>query len=281
MKKKMIVNLVLMIVIVLLVIKIMYPLFEQNTIDKTFYQFKSEKVAGNTRIIQLTDLHLKEFGEKNSNLVEEVRRLSPDIIAITGDMNLEKNNDYSIVLTLCEQLLEIAPVYYCPGNHETTAWFVYNSDIMERIKETGVQTVIDQIITVELPNGTFDIGGLIEDPEHYEQYGMDFMESFLQKENFKLLLVHYPEYFLESYKYCFQNYDIDLALAGHAHGGQIRIPGIGGLFTVKQGVFPKLTEGYHRFEESALIISRGLGNSNLFPRINNRPEIVIIDINWY
>mgnify|MGYP005944089125 FL=1 len=125
------------------------------------------------------------------------------------------------------------------------------------------------------------IGGVAEAPASYERYASAYFESFEQLDAFKLLLVHYPEYFLEDG--FFSDVPVDLALCGHTHGGMIRIPGIGGLYTPDQGVLPTLTEGLHQIGDTALIISRGLGDGKgtPVPRINNPPELVIVDINWF
>ena len=125
------------------------------------------------------------------------------------------------------------------------------------------------------------IGGVAEAPASYERYASAYFESFEQLDAFKLLLVHYPEYFLEDG--FFSDVPVDLALCGHTHGGMIRIPGIGGLYTPDQGVLPTLTEGLHQIGDTSLIISRGLGDGKgtPVPRINNPPELVIVDINWF
>ncbi|MFQ8733842.1 MAG: hypothetical protein ACLSAC_27290 [Enterocloster bolteae] len=103
------------------------------------------------------------------------------------------------------------------------------------------------------------------------------MDKFMDDSCFKLLLVHYPEYFLDG----IEDLPIDLALCGHAHGGIIRIPFVGGVYAGEQGFFPELTEGMHELGNSTVIVSRGLGNSHKIPRINNKPELVVIDVNWY
>ena len=122
---------------------------------------------------------------------------------------------------------------------------------------------------------------MAEAPASYERYASAYFESFEQLDAFKLLLVHYPEYFLEDG--FFSDVPVDLALCGHTHGGMIRIPGIGGLYTPDQGVLPTLTEGLHQIGDTSLIISRGLGDGKgtPVPRINNPPELVIVDINWF
>ena len=119
---------------------------------------------------------------------------------------------------------------------------------------------------------------MTQNPTEFDEYGKDFFEKAMSADdNFKLLLTHYPEYFLSK----LNAYDIDLAITGHAHGGQVRLPFIGGLYVADQGLFPKLCDGYHEDGNSKFIVSRGLGKSGIVPRINNKPEIVIADISWY
>ena len=122
------------------------------------------------------------------------------------------------------------------------------------------------------------IGGLINEPYNYVEYGgKRFMDEYVRSEAFKLLLVHYPEYFMGE----LEDMPVDLALCGHAHGGIVRIPYLGGVYATDQGFFPPLSEGRHEINDSVVIISRGLGQSHPFPRINNKPEIVVVDVNWY
>lgn len=94
----------------------LYP-HEQDFVE-SYYKVQSDKLTSHLRIVQLSDLHLREFGENNCDLVARIRALKPDIIAITGDMNDKKSDDTHVVTDLCAQLVEIAPVYYVPGNHE-------------------------------------------------------------------------------------------------------------------------------------------------------------------
>ena len=215
----------------------------------------------------------------NEKLVAEVKNLSPDIVAIVGDMNLESQPDnYSSVISLCKQLNEIAPVYYCLGNHEIDAMLFKNSNIYKDIKAEGIKIFNNETETVNIGGTAIDIIGLTQNPTEFDEYGKDFFEKAMSADdNFKLLLTHYPEYFLGK----LNDYDIDLAITGHAHGGQVRLPFIGGLYAADQGLFPKLCDGYHEDGNSKFIVSRGLGKSGIVPRINNKPEIVIADISWY
>lgn len=153
----------------------------------------------------------------------------------------------------------------------------YGQSIVEDIEATGVNVLNDRWEEIEINGNTIKIGGLTEAPMHYEKYGKGFFENFEKEDGFKLLLTHYPEYFLGE----LENADIDVAMCGHAHGGQMRIPGVGGLYTKDQGWFPKLTEGVQQINGISVVISRGLGDSSEIPRINNPAELVIVDLNWY
>ncbi|MCC3395118.1 glycosyltransferase [Clostridiales bacterium AHG0011] len=251
---------------------------DQNTLELSFYHVKSGKVREGFRIIQLSDLHLKEFGENNQELVERVKILEPDIIAITGDMNMEQNDDYHVVLDLCRQLVEITDVYYVMGNHELVDYAHRRTRIREDIEKTGVHMLFNHAEMIQVNTNDIYIGGLINEPYNYVEYGgKRFMDEYVRSEAFKLLLVHYPEYFMGE----LEDMPVDLALCGHAHGGIVRIPYLGGVYATDQGFFPPLSEGQHEINDSVVIISRGLGQSHPFPRINNKPEIVVVDVNWY
>lgn len=269
-------KIIAVLVIVVLAVCI-YNLLDQSDIDVTFYQVTSDKVSDNVRIVVLADLHLKEFGENNSKLVTKISNLKPDIIACVGDMNIEDKDDYSVVTTLCEQLVDIAPVYYSLGNNEYVAMLFNNSNIVPDLRDLGVHVLDDESEVVSIKDTRLNIGGLSQGKDQFERYGHDFFDKYIEEDFFKLLLVHYPEEFQGE----LEDYPIDLALCGHAHGGQVRLPFIGGLYSTGEGFLPELTEGYHTISNSNIIISRGLGKSSFMPRINNPPELVVVDLCWY
>lgn len=273
------VGIILIIIAVIIGICALLIIHQNNQLQKTFYQVKSSKVISNIRIVCLSDQHLKEFGKDNERLINEIDKLSPDIIAIVGDMNMENQPDnYGSVVSLCKNLNEIAPVYYSLGNHEIDAMLFGKSNIYKDIKAAGIKIFNNELETVNVNGTSIDIIGLTQNPAEYDEYGRVFFEKAMEKDNnFKLLLVHYPEHFLGT----LEDYEIDLALTGHAHGGQIRLPLIGGLYSADQGFFPELCDGCQEIGNSTVIVSRGLGRSGILPRINNKPEIVIADIGWY
>lgn len=254
-------------------------IYQNNQLEKSFYQVKSNKVVDNIRIVCISDMHMKEFGVGNERLVNEISRLSPDIIAIVGDMNMESRpDDYDCVVSLVKKLNEVAPVYYSLGNHEIDAMLFKDSKIYDDIKKAGIKIMNNETETVDIGGTQVDIIGLTQNPLEFNDYGKKFFDKAMESDdNFKLVLNHYPENFLG----VLDDYNIDLALAGHAHGGQVRLPFIGGLYSADQGFFPELCNGYHEIGNSKLVITRGLGKSGIMPRVNNKPEIMVVDISWY
>ena len=250
-----------------------------TTIGTTNYTLSSERLPASFdgyKIIQLSDLHDAMFGENHYDIVKEVEKIAPDAIYITGDFIDRNRYDLEQSLLLVDAIKDVAPIYYVTGNHEISINDV--DRIKNSLQELGVQILSDEMKILTSKEGEkISIGG-IEDPLSSTEDEQVAVEQAVKKvfkgvpqDMFKILLSHRPEYF-DVYV---QN-DIDVTFSGHAHGGQVRIPGIGGMVSPGQGIFPKLTSGIHEKEGSQLVVSRGIGNS-LFPvRIFNQPEIVVV-----
>ena len=247
----------------------------------TFYQITSDKVSDNIRIVELSDLHNNEFGEKNGSLVERIASLHPDLIVYAGDMMNAGDTDYSVLFDLSDQLSEIAPIYACYGNNELVQALKYDDTFVEQLKAHNVTFLSNEVLDVEVKNSVIQFVAVSEDVNQYDvetNRGKQCVESLEPTENCRICLTHYPELFLEK----LQDKGMDIAFTGHAHGGQIRIPFIGGLYSTGQGFLPKLTQGVVTMEDGTqVVISRGLGDSSFLPRIHNRPELVVVDICWY
>lgn len=247
----------------------------------TFYQITSEKVSDNIRIVELSDLHNSEFGENNSKLIDRVRSLHPDIIVFAGDMINQEDGDYSVLFDLTDKLAEIAPVYACYGNNELIRQLRLDTTFVEQFKEHNVTFLSNEAADVKVKNTSIQFVAISEDVYEYEvptNNGKKFIESLEPTNSLRICLTHYPALFREK----LLDKNIDIAFTGHSHGGLIRIPFVGGLFSPGEGFLPKYTEGVIEAEDGAqVVISRGLGNSNFFPRINNQPELVVVDICWY
>ena len=251
------------------------PYLMSDELEITFYHLYSRKMAcGETaRVVVLSDLHNREFGPGNEELAGQIASLNPDLIAIVGDMVNADNDNLDIILTLCDKLVEIAPVYYSPGNHENNLLYEKGSPLEELLLEKGVHVLVNRAVTIH--KTPFLIGSLTTAPEGYEEYGAVFFEEYEKSTDFKLLLAHYPSLYYEA----LADGDIDLGLCGHYHGGQIRLPLIGGLYHGDAGLFPKYNGGMYVLPNSTIFVSRGMGGHSGLPRINNRPELAIIDIN--
>ena len=261
---------------------LLYNLQMNKSFITTFYTVTVDKPVEDLRIVLLSDLHLSEYGTDNADLVRKVRNLAPDLIAVAGDMDIDTDPDYSLVLSLMRQLVDIAPVYYAPGNHEWAARYANGCDaIFDDIEATGVHWMNGTYEDAVINGKKLRIGGFFEWPRaQLERENSRAVADALNDETNALddactiLICHCPEVLDTS----LADEKSDLVLSGHAHGGQVRIGGQG-LWSTSQGFLPKYTSGVNQMGESQVVISRGLGDSEPYPRIFNQPELVVVDVN--
>lgn len=232
------------------------------------------------RIVHVSDLHNAEFGEDNKKLIELIGNATPDIIAITGDIIDSRYTDVEIALDFAEEAVKIAPCYFVSGNHEARVLEDYKA-LKEGFEDIGVTVLENEAISLEKAGEKISLIG-VDDPGFETDYlfgdtaGVmrSHLDELTNEENtFTLLLSHRPELFD-----VYVEYGVDLVLSGHAHGGQFRLPFAGGLYAPNQGLLPQYDAGLYTEDNTDMIVSRGLGNS-LFPfRINNRPEVILIEL---
>lgn len=232
------------------------------------------------RIAHISDLHNTEFGEDNATLLQMLSECQPDIIVITGDLIDAQHTDVEAALSFAQESVKIAPIFYVTGNHEASC---PQYDILKAgLESAGVTVLEDEITYLEREGETIALLGL-SDP-NFSIRGDLFgevpamvstkLKEMLEQENvYSVLLSHRPELF-ETYVAC----GVDLVLSGHAHGGQFRLPFVGGLIAPDQGLFPRYDAGLFTDGNTNMIVSRGLGNSIIPIRFNNRPEIVLINL---
>ena len=278
-KKKFIVLAAIVAILILLIIWIAYG----NT-DLEIYKHnvKSEDIPSefdNFRIVQISDLHNAEFGENNEKLLLMLKQADADIIAITGDMIDSRNTDVDVAISFAQKAVNIAPVYYVNGNHESRVLGEYEK-LKQGLTDAGVTILENSSADITIGDEAITLIG-INDPTFCMEFVDDTMEQNIahqlvnvipDNDNYKVLLAHRPEYF-DVYAG-----NVDLVLSGHAHGGQFRIPFIGGLVAPGQGFFPEYYEGSHIKENTEMIVSRGIGNSIIPFRINNKPEIIVAEL---
>lgn len=261
----------------LLLAAMLWKLSDNSEFETTFYRVTSDKIGDSFRIVLLSDLHNSEFGEKNRELTEEIKRLKPDLILMAGDMVNDDDPDVSIVTDLCGTLREVAPVYYGLGNHEGNLMYLetgYQIPLDSYLFEAGVTVLYNNSVSAEIKGNDVEIGVAATNPDNFEELSSEFISEFEKKDGFKILISHYPTLYYD----CLADAEIDLAVAGHFHGGLIRLPGGRGLFHRDTGFFPRYCYGEFKLEHGNLIVSRGLGNHGKIPRINNRPELVVINV---
>lgn len=237
---------------------------------------------GSFTIAQVSDLHNAEFGGGNGELLTILEEAEPDLIAITGDLIDSRRTDPVPALAFLEGAVELAPVCYVTGNHEFRAYDAYQ-DLKSQMEELGVIVLENEAVVLEAVPlrviGLDDLSfGVRSDPsaspEQILEDALTALAPQAGEEDLRtVLLAHRPEY-VELYA----QHGADLVLSGHAHGGQVRLPGVGGLYAPGQGFLPAYTSGLYQIGETSLVVSRGLGNS-LFPlRVNNRPEVVLVKL---
>lgn len=237
---------------------------------------------GSFTIAQVSDLHNAEFGGGNRELLAILEEAEPDLIAITGDLIDSRRTDPAPALAFLEGAVELAPVCYVTGNHEFRAYDAYQ-DLKSQMEELGVIVLENEsMVLEEVPLRVIGLDdpsfGVRSDPsatpEQILQGALTALAPQAGEEDLRtVLLAHRPEY-VELYA----QHGADLVLSGHAHGGQVRLPGVGGLYAPGQGFLPEYTSGLYQIGGTSLVVSRGLGNS-LFPlRVNNRPEVVLVKL---
>lgn len=247
----------------------------------SFYEVRSDKVSNNIRVVELADLHNSEYGKDNIKLVDKIKALKPDLIFYAGDMMNYENDDYSVLFTLSDALYKTAPIYACFGNNELDQYLFRDKTFKKQMITHHIEVLSNEAKKIQVGNTTIELIAVTEGVDQYDNpknNAKKFVESLEPTNNCRICLTHYPELFLQK----LADKDIDIAFTGHAHGGHIRLPKIGGLYSNGEGFLPKMTEGVVETEGGTqVVISRGLGNHNPIPRINNQPELVVTDICWY
>ncbi len=257
----------------IIIILIPFCLYQNKHLVITTYTYESEKLGEDLdgyRIVQISDLHNAAFGKENKKLLETIRSCSPDIIVITGDLVDSNHTNVERAVAFVKEAVKIAPVYYVTGNHEYWLDPSENEQMMQGILAAGAYDLDDEAVRIEKGDSSFLLVGL--DDQHLSD---ETLKNLLQeqKNELSIVLAHEPQY-LQNYA----NAGADLVLTGHAHGGQIRLPFVGGIVAPDQGFLPEYTSGQYNSTDTEMIVSRGLGNSIIPVRLFNYPEVVCVEL---
>lgn len=278
MKKKAI----LFVSIIILIGLIVWTLWGNTALKIKEYEILSDRIPqgfDGFRIAQVSDLHNAEFGEGNWKLLKMLSQTDPDIIVLTGDLIDSRQTDLDVALEFAWQAGKIARVYYVSGNHE--ARVPEYEDLKNGLVKAGAVILENQKVQITREGESITLMG-IDDPSFQDNYLFGDAEGVAKQaisdlkdasDGYTILLSHRPELF-DTYV----DSGVDLVFSGHAHGGQFRLPFVGGLVAPNQGLFPKYDAGQFDEENTTMIVSRGVGNSIIPIRFNNRPEIVVAQL---
>ena len=217
-------------------------------------------------IAQISDLHNREFGANNETLLSLLENTAPDIIVVTGDLIDSYRTNVDISVAFMEAAVKIAPCYYVSGNHEHRIPNEY-ARLKKAMKACGVTVLEDRSVLIRRGDAAIELAGLAD----RSKLSAGQFYGLLDQNSFSILLSHRPEHYS-----VYRELGADLIFSGHAHGGQICLPGIGALFAPGEGLFPKYADGIHTVENSTLAVSRGLGNSSFPFRFYCPPELLIV-----
>ena len=265
-------------ILVAISLLVCWVIYDNKNVHATEITLKIENLPedfSGCKIAHVSDLHNAELGENNEKLLSLIKNASPDVIFFTGDIIDGQKPDIPVAIEFINAAAEIAPIYYIMGNHDphgTGETYPEGVTFNENI------TVLhNEYVFWQKGESKIQIIG-VDDPmyasaENEEEYIRSQIKGYKDSEDFKILLSHRPELFD-----VYVEYDMNLVFSGHAHGGQFRLPFIGGLYAPHQGKFPKYDSGVHTEKNTTLVVSRGLGNSTFPLRINNSPEVIIVTL---
>lgn len=260
--------LVLLIVIALL----LFCNFQNKHLETTHYTYEAEQLGADLdgyRIVQISDLHNAKFGKNNQKLVDRVRECDPDMIVLTGDLVDSNHTNVDRAVQFVDEIVKICPVYYVTGNHEYWLDTSEYEKLMDGLASAGMIILDDQVVEISRGDAKFRLVGLDD-----KSLADGTLEALLSDEKeLTVVLAHEPQYLAR-----YAGTGVDLVLSGHAHGGQFRLPFVGGIVAPDQGFLPEYTAGEYYMNGTEMIVSRGLGNSVIPVRLFNYPEIVCVEL---
>jgi predicted MPP superfamily phosphohydrolase len=256
----------------IVIVIILFCNFQNKHLETTHYTYAAEQLDADLegyRIVQISDLHNAKFGKNNQKLVGRIRECEPDMIVLTGDLVDSNHTNVDRAVQFVDEIVKICPVYYVTGNHEYWLEKSEYDELMDGLIGAGVVILDDQVVEISMGDAKFRLVGLDD-----KSLADGTLEALLSDEKeFTVVLAHEPQYLVR-----YADTGVDLVLSGHAHGGQFRLPFVGGIVAPDQGFLPEYTAGEYYMDGTEMIVSRGLGNSVIPARLFNYPEIVCVEL---
>ena len=275
--------------ILIVIIPVITMIVSNKVISISRYTINSDKIPNafdNFKILQLSDLHSKEFGNKNEELIKKIDQENPDVIFMSGDMVNSYDKNFEVFFQLVDNLSEKYSIYYILGNHEENLYDDDINEIINYLKEKNVNVINNTKIELTKDNEKINLYGLGYNQKYYTQSGnkygndMQYTENIISEvlgnvntNEYNILLTHSPLLF-EAYS----NWGADLVFAGHIHGGVIIVPFLGGLLSPEEKFFPKYYKGEYTLNNSKMIVNAGLGNGRIPIRMFNRPDVSVVTL---
>lgn len=281
------------IVLLIVIALLLFCSYQNRHLETTYYTYKAEQLGADLegyRIVQISDLHNVKFGKNNQKLVDRIRECEPDMIVLTGDLVDSNHTNVDRAVQFVNEIVKICPVYYVTGNHEYWLDTSEYENLMDGVASAGVIILDDQVVEISRGDAKFRLVGLDD-----RSLADGTLEALLSDESIRnnqaeqkeetadnedsgekeltVVLAHEPQYLAR-----YAGTGVDLVLSGHAHGGQFRLPFVGGIVAPDQGFLPEYTAGEYYMNGTEMIVSRGLGNSVIPVRLFNYPEIVCVDL---
>lgn len=274
-------KIIIPIIIAILVLCGFYLHYENTKLQVSNHHITYDKIPDdfdNYKIVQISDFHNTKSKILSNNLIKEIDGQKPNIIVLTGDFIDSGRTDIDTAISFIKRINNIAPIYFVSGNHEAS--MSNYLELREQLEENQVIILDNKTEVLKIKEAEINLIGINDPRMAHEKVVSDSEIVKTELDNaqyddskYSILLSHRPE-LIDTY----MERELDLVLAGHAHGGQIRIPFIGGIVAPNQGLFPEYTSGIFVKKHTLMIVSRGIGNSILPFRINNKPELVVITL---
>lgn len=266
----------------IVIVIILFCNFQNKHLETTHYTYAAEQLDADLegyRIVQISDLHNAKFGKNNQKLVGRIRECEPDMIVLTGDLVDSNHTNVDRAVQFVDEIVKICPVYYVTGNHEYWLEKSEYDELMDGLIGAGVVILDDQVVEISMGDAKFRLVGLDDKSLADGTLGTllnnthNVVHEDSDEREFTVVLAHEPQYLAR-----YASSGVDLVLSGHAHGGQFRLPFVGGIVAPDQGFLPKYTAGEYYMNGTEMIVSRGLGNSVIPVRLFNFPEIVCVEL---
>lgn len=275
------------IVLLIVIALLLFCSYQNRHLETTYYTYKAEHLDAEFdgyRIVQISDLHNAKFGKDNQKLVDRIRECEPDMIVLTGDLVDSNHTNVDRAVQFVDEIVKICPVYYVTGNHAYWLEASEYDELMSGLADAGVVILDDQVVEISRGDAKFRLVGLDDRSLSDGTLGTLLNDQAGQKEEtadnensgekeLTVVLAHEPQYLAR-----YASAGVDLVFSGHAHGGQFRLPFVGGIVAPDQGFLPEYTAGEYYMNGTEMIVSRGLGNSVIPVRLFNYPEIVCVEL---